>query len=308
MPKMHISKSIQIQKSAAEVYPLVADFHNWSSWSPWLLLEEGGKVNVQADGKFYEWDGKLVGAGNMTVLEENAPNHVKSDLTFLKPWKSKALINMYVKEQGEGCEVTWSMDSSLPFFMFWMKKMMEFWVGMDFNRGLGMLKDLAELGKVRSELIFKGVEKFEGTKYVGIKTTCSMDAMGDNMQKSYETLMPFFKQQHAEKINGNPFSIYHKWEPLKNRVEFTCAVPVHEVPADLPAGMMVGHVPASSFHVVRHNGAYNHLGNAWSAQMMRQRNKVFKSNKNVHPMEVYFNSPKDTEAENLITEVWMSVK
>ena len=308
MPKMHISKSISIQKSAAEVYPLVADFHNWVVWSPWLILEEGVEVNVREDGKYYEWDGKLVGAGNMTVLEEDGATHVKSDLTFLKPWKSKAMINLYVKECGEGCEVTWSMDSRLPFFMFWIKKMMEFWVGMDFSRGLTMIKDLAEHGKVRSELVFKGIERFEGTKYVGIKTCCTMDNIGQMMQKDFETLMPFFKQNHADKINGNPFSIYHKWEPMKNRVEYTSAVPLSEVPVDLPSGMIVGEIPASGFHVIRHNGPYENVGNAWSASMMHQRNKTFKSNKRIHPMEVYMNSPKDTAPENLISEIWMSVK
>lgn len=308
MPKMHISKSIQIEKPVAEVYPFIADFHHWSSWSPWMILEKGVSLNVNEDGKFYEWDGKLVGAGNMTVLEENAPNHVKSDLTFLKPWKSKALINMYVKENGEGCEVTWSMDSKLPFFMFFFKKMMEFWVGMDFNRGLNMLKDLAELGKVRSELVFKGIEQFEGTKYVGIKTSCGMQDIGEKMQRDYETLMPYFKQNHSDKMNGNPFSIYHKWNPMKNLVEYTAAVPVNEVPADLPSGMITGRVPASSFHVIRHNGPYVHVGNAWSAQMMRQRGKVFKTNKHIHPMEVYFNSPKNTSPEDLVSEIWMSVK
>jgi predicted transcriptional regulator YdeE len=308
MPKMHISKSIEIQKSASEVYPLLADYHHWSNWSPWLILEKGVTVNVNEDGKYYEWDGKLVGAGNMTVLEEDGGSRVKSDLTFLKPWKSKAIINMYVKAKGEGCEVTWTMDSSLPFFMFWMKKMMEFWVGMDFERGLKMLKDLAEYGKVRSELEFKGMEQFAGTKYVGIRVQCGMHEMGAKMQQNYEMLMPYFKEHHADSTEMKPFTIYHKWEPMKNRVEYTAAIPVNEVPGTLPAGTVSGNVPACAVHVVRHNGPFDHVGNAWSAQMMRQRSKTFKVNKHVHPMEVYFNSPKDTAPENLVSEVWMAVK
>ena len=46
------------------------------------------------------------------------------------------------------------MNSSLPLFLFWMKEQMQVFVGMDYNRGLLLLKDLVENGKAHSQTRF----------------------------------------------------------------------------------------------------------------------------------------------------------
>ena len=76
------------------------------------------------------------------------------DLTFLKPWKSQAKVAFYLKEEGASTQVRWTIDSGIPFFLFWMKKQMEIFVGMDYDRGLTMLKDLVETGSSNSTLTF----------------------------------------------------------------------------------------------------------------------------------------------------------
>ncbi len=303
MPKMHIDKSIVIQKKPAEVYKLLNDFNHWPVWSPWLIMEEGVKVNVREDGKYYDWEGDIVGSGNMTVLNEDENKSIEYDLTFLKPWKSKAKVNFILKEDGDGTRVHWTMDSSLPFFLFWMKKMMVAFVGMDYDRGLNMLKDYAEDGKVHSKMELTGEGNYAGCQYIGIKTTCTIDQMGDRMKTDFEKLMPYVMEGHQDKVAGNAFSIYHKWDPVKNLVSYTGAVPVSEVPSDLLDGMITGSIPATKTFTVKHTGPYRHSGNPWAALYMRQRGKKFKMNKKVDPMEVYLNSPKDTPELELQTEV-----
>ena len=49
-------------------------------------------------------------------------------LSFLKPWKSVNETRFHLTEQGSGTKVTWSMQGSLPFFMFFLKGMMTGWV------------------------------------------------------------------------------------------------------------------------------------------------------------------------------------
>lgn len=308
MPKTHVDRSIFINKKPEDVFKVVSDFHTWAEWSPWTMLEPGVTINVAEDGKFYEWDGKIVGAGNMQVTGEEGTSVLYTDLTFLKPWKSFAKVNFHFKEEDGGTRINWVMDSKLPFFMFWMKSMMQAWVGMDFDRGLRMLKDKLETGTVHSKLDFEGIRDFSGCTYVGKRVVCSMDQIGPEMQKAFETIMPYFMENHQDKMAGNAFSIYHKWKVVKGVCDFTCCVPVSEVPIDLPEGFAVGSVPATKVHVVKHTGYYDHAGNAWSANMMRQSNKQFKSNKRIHPMEVYLNSPKNSATEDLQTEVWLAVK
>jgi len=308
MPKTHVDTSIYIEKSPSEIFEKISNFHTWVNWSPWLIAEPAAKVKVREDGKYYEWAGDIVGVGNMSVLSENGPTHLYCDLTFLKPWKSTAKINFYLKEEGTGTRVNWTMDGSLPFFMFFLKKMMEAFVGTDFSRGLNMLKDYMEDGKVHSHLDFIGMQDYAGCQFVGIQSECAMDEMAESMRVNFEKLMGYFMGGRQEAMDGHPFSIYHKWDLVKGRVSYTAAVPVKSIPQDVPSGTMQGKVPSTKVHVIRHTGTYSHAGNPWSVQMTMSRAKKFKSNKSIHPMEVYLNSPKNTDPKDLITEVWMSVK
>ena len=44
-------------------------------------------------------------------------------------------VDFYLKSNENSTEVNWTMDSSLPFFMFWMKNQMVEFIGMDYDRG-----------------------------------------------------------------------------------------------------------------------------------------------------------------------------
>lgn len=160
MPKIELNRSIEINASPEKVFKALNDLNQWRIWSPWLILEPETKVTVSDDTKYYEWDGKRIGAGNMQITSEVKNQSVNLDLTFLKPWKSKAKVRFELKGIGDHTEVTWFMDSSLPFFMFWMKKMMMGFIGMDYERGLNLLKDFVEEGEVYSKLEFIGEESF----------------------------------------------------------------------------------------------------------------------------------------------------
>lgn len=308
MPKMNIKRSIKIDAKPDAVYAKLNDFNHWEPWSPWLIMEHGVKVDVETGGKYYSWDGKRVGSGNMKVLSEKENESIEYDLNFLKPWKSHAKVGFNIKPDGDGSKVTWTMNSSLPFFMFWMKKMMEAFVGMDYERGLKMLKDYVEDGKVHSAIEFKGNTTFDGCKYVGIKSSTTIDEMGPNMAEKMKILNEFIKENNIES-SGEGLSIYHKWDAVKRETEFTTAIMVDNLPANLSRGLFTGEIPKLKVHTIGHKGAYEHLGNAWGTQYMMQRGKEFKHNKKIDPFEVYKNSPMNTDnPDELITEIHFAVK
>ena len=146
MPKINVNRSILIKQPKELVYKEINNFNKWKSWSPWLSLEKQAKVSIEPNGKAFNWEGDVIGAGQMSVLKEELNTSIYCDLTFLKPWKSKAKTNFFFKEVVGGTEVSWTMDSQIPFFMFWMKNSMENFIGMDYDRGLLMLKDKVESG------------------------------------------------------------------------------------------------------------------------------------------------------------------
>ena len=81
MPKFHVDRSIVINKSISEVHNHISDFHTWTEWSPWLIADHDAKVNVNPDGKYYEWTGPVCGDGNMKMVSVT-DSRIDIDLTF----------------------------------------------------------------------------------------------------------------------------------------------------------------------------------------------------------------------------------
>lgn len=307
MPKMNISRSIEIMAPADKIHNTLNNFNHWAHWSPWLICEPDAKVTVAEDNKFQEWEGVRIGSGNMKVIKEEENKSIDYELTFLKPWKSNAKTRFEFTHEGDSIKVVWSMDSSLPWFMFWMKNMMQAFIGMDYERGLNMLKEYVEEGVIKSKLDFKGQSSYPGCKYIGIKTNCSVNEIGELMRADFEKIR-LYANNDKENLEGTPFSIYHKWDVVKKRVSYTAGVPVKSHPDDLPDGMITGEIPSTEVYTLRHTGPYLHLGNTWSTLYAMHRAKEFKSKKGIHPFEIYGNVPGEVPDEELITDIHFAVK
>ncbi len=305
MPKIQVVKSVSIEKDAASVYSIVSDFHYWQHWSPWLIQEPEAKVTVSEDGKSYAWEGKRVGKGEMKVTNEDKNRSVDYDLTFLTPYKSHAKVRFELNEEQGGVNVSWHMDSKLPFFMFWMKKMMIAFVGMDYQRGLTMLKEYAETGKVASKLEFNGVSNYDGCEYIGIKHDIAMSEMPKVMESDFAKIFEF-ATSNPDAVAGKPFAMYHKWDLVNGRVSFTSGIPINDN-TNKPNGFELGAIPSTQVYRLTHKGDYHHLGNAWSTIMGMERAKEFKKNKNIHPFEVYDNDPREVSVEDRSTTIHFAV-
>lgn len=164
---MKIVKSKIINVAIEKLYGIVSDLGQWQAWSPWLIMDPDTEVNVKSR-KDYSWNGARTGSGNMQIVKEVNNQSVNYNLTFLKPWKSKAKVKMELIETSDGTKVSWYMDSTMPWFMFWMKNMMQTYIGMDYERGLNLLKDYAEDGEVHSKLNFIGESDYDSCEYIYI--------------------------------------------------------------------------------------------------------------------------------------------
>ena len=307
MPKTHVEKSISIAASAEKVKSIITDFNQWKPWSPWFILEPETKDSVSADGKSHEWDGKRIGSGIISIIGEKE-SLIQYDLKFLKPWKSEAKTDFIIEKIDENTtNLTWTMDGSLPFFMFWMKPMMERLIGMDYDRGLLMLKDYIEKGKVDAKLEFLGESNYPGCKFVGIKRECTIDNIGDFMTADFQKIAAFAKK-NTDLVTDEWFSVYHKFDFNRNKVVYVSGVSVISEHKNLPTELFNGSLPTTKIQTVRHIVPYELSGNGWSAIMAMERAKEFKKNKKISPIEFYRNSPMETEAKDLISDICMAVK
>jgi predicted transcriptional regulator YdeE len=307
MPKTHVERSIIISANLEKVKSIVSDFNHWKAWSPWFILEPDAKDTISNGGKMHEWEGKRIGSGIIKVVAEHE-NVINYDLQFLKPWKSQSTSDFILEKIDDNTtKLVWTMNGSLPFFMFWMKTMMERLISMDYDRGLLMLKDYIEKGKVEAKLEFLGESEYAGCQFVGVKSECTIETIGEVMQADFQKLGKF-SSENQDLVTGEIFSIYHKFDFNKNRIIYTSGVGVKSLPKDLPAGFIVDNIPATKLHSVRHIGPYPLSGNAWGAIMAMDRAKEIAKNKKIPPMEFYRNSPLETDPKDLISDICMPIK
>jgi len=306
--KYHISRSIHIEAIPAKVKSLLEDFSKWSSWSPWTVLEPTQKGSVTGEkgsvGHSMTWDGDIIGAGTMTISEVK-DNFWKHDIAFTKPFKSKAVATMAVSEEKGGTKVTWTMDSSMPFFLFFMIPSIKMMVGMDYDRGLTMLKAMAEQGKVNATTTNKGVVDFTGFSYIGVARDCTMKEVPNTMSEDFGKLMELCAT-HKKKARQWA-TIYTKMSSKTGDMSYVCFMSDEEFEGmELPAGFVRGTIDSSKALEITHDGPYDYIGNAWAMGMMTLRAKKMKQKGPA--IEYYWNSPHNTKPEDLKSSVYFPIK
>jgi len=149
--KFRVQRSATMNAPPEKIFPLINDFHNWGSWSPWekLDLEMKKTHSGAASGKgaIYEWEGnKKVGQGRMEITEESPPSKVAIKLDFIKPFQANNKAEFALDRQGDSTNVTWTMDGSQPFMFKVMCVFMNMdkMIGNDFETGLANMKAAAE--------------------------------------------------------------------------------------------------------------------------------------------------------------------
>lgn len=302
MPKFALEETIRIAAPAAQIYPFVRNLREWVNWSPWVLAEPDCKIEYSDDGKSYAWDGAIIGSGRITIVEAVENERIDFKLEFIKPWKSESKTSFYFDERNGETDTRWGMESSLPFFLFWMKKMMVVMVGRDYARGLLMLKDLVELEEVPSKLEFKGLTDIPATRYLGFSRECLLSEIEKFLPEDLEQL-GIKTSQLGALVKGKPMSLYHKYQMVKGRVAYSVAVPVDDSVSEAPEGLELGTIQRSKAYSILHTGAYRHLQNAWAAGMMHSRSKVFKSGKQFPPFESYVSDPTKVSEKDIVTEI-----
>lgn len=307
--KFNVEKSTTINAPLSKVRELVEDFNHWNSWSPWTMLEPGCSVVVAGTpkelGHSMSWDGELIGSGK-NILVASDSSHLYYDLAFFKPWKSKAKVGFKIEERNGKTDVVWSMDSSLPFLFFFMVKTMKNMIGMDYERGLCMLKEVAENGVIKCQTRNQGITDYTGFSYVGLKRTVPFSEMSTAAAQDFERIVNDIVVE-GKKGARHWVCLYPKFDTKKMIVTYIAAVSDEDAKSlALSSDYVSGVIASGKSLEVQHDGAYDFLGNAWAMGMINLRAKKIKA-KGV-PFEQYWNSPLETSPEDLKTSVFFPVK
>lgn len=148
---LRVQRAISIKAPAENVFPLIADFHRWRSWSPYEAKDPAMKRafsgTEHGKGAVYAWDGdKNVGSGRMEILEASAPLKIVIKLDFFTPFEGHNTAEFTMLPQGDGTHVTWLMHGPANFMSRLMQVFinLDHMIGRDFEAGLANLKTLTE--------------------------------------------------------------------------------------------------------------------------------------------------------------------
>jgi hypothetical protein len=146
-----VERSQTIDAPPTRIYAQIADFHNWTSWSPWEDvdpdLERTYSGAESGTGAVYAWSGnRKAGQGRMEITHAIEPSSVQIDLQFEKPWKARNDTVFSIQPEGSGSRVIWSMTGkkTLMTKVMGIFTSMEKLLGPDFEKGLARLKAATE--------------------------------------------------------------------------------------------------------------------------------------------------------------------
>ena len=189
--------------------------------------------------------------------------------------------------------------------MFWMKPMMEGMIGMDYERGLRMLRELVETGTVLSKLEVGGVEATPAMRVLGKSATCAFADIKTAMADVF-TMAQSYSAACNISMDGAMISVYHKADMKCQQFEFTGGYVV-DGPTESVGELTECRLPAGKALRVRHIGSYANLGNAWSGIYQYARCKKLKVAKR-DSFEIYRNDPETTPEAELVTDVYLPLK
>lgn len=309
MPAYVVERSIVIEASPEKVFDIVSDFSTWTKWSPWLIAEPDATVTVSDDpssvGSTYSWVGRVTGEGGMTHQQLISPSKIVSEIRFVKPFKSVAAVGFDLEPSGSGTKITWAMRGSMPWFLFWMIPSLKSFIGMDYARGLKMLKEWIETDQILSTNEVVGPSQVGPLRMAGIRQTCEMKDIGPVMGQAIEKA-----RQELETAgvcpDGQVMSVYHSFNVKELTFDFTAGFIVDDASA-VPDSLSVWSTPETRAFHVRHVGRYEHLGNPWAIAHQHVRYRKLKQKK-MGTFEIYRNSPEDVSEADLHTDIYLPLK
>jgi hypothetical protein len=146
-----VERAISVKAPPEKIFPLINDFHQWVSWSPYENKDPAMKRSYSGaesgKGAVYGWEGNSnVGSGRMEILEMSAPSKILIKLDFFKPFEGHNTAEFTMLPQGDATNLNWVMRGPAPFISKLMQVFMnlDHMIGKDFEVGLANLKKLTE--------------------------------------------------------------------------------------------------------------------------------------------------------------------
>jgi effector-binding domain-containing protein len=302
-----VERTVSIEAAKSLVFRHVQYWKNWQAWSPWAEMDSTMKITVEGvdgtEGSSYRWTGKKTGEGIMTNAGVKPAETLYYRMRFIKPWKSEADGYVGVAETDGGTAVTWGFTGRTPYpwnainlFMN-MEKML----GGDFEKGLGLLKNVCE--KEMAQVLRYEIKAipFPARTYAAIRKTLTMDRMPAFFAESIPALMRALGSGGIRPA-GAPCGIYFTFDETTGVSDMAAGVPVNLTKAMGNVGII--RLPAAKAYVIEYGGTFEGSILAYDAF------DLYFARKNLKPkmpvVEEYLTDPaKETDPAKQVIRIYL---
>ena len=138
-----VERSIEIDAAPEVVFDEVNSLKNWKDWSPWLARDPSIQNTYSGPdsgvGAMVSWTSEQSGSGTQTITKSDRPTRIETALDFGDMGQPDS--DWTFEPSGEGTKVTWGLggEAAGPLGGYFAK-MMDGWVGKDYEDGLQRLK------------------------------------------------------------------------------------------------------------------------------------------------------------------------
>jgi effector-binding domain-containing protein len=229
-----VERSVVIDSPKELVFGYVKYWRNWKNWSPWAADDPSMQVAVEgADGQvgaIYKWigDPDITGKGEMTNTGIKDGEEITYHLHFMEPWESESDGYVRLADADGGTKVSWGFygETPFPWNVFMLFSSMDKMVGGDFERGLGLMKELCEeeAGAVLSYQV-KSVN-FGAKRYAALQQEVQFHEMQDFFDTAFKTIENTRRKKGLRAV-GAPSGLYYSWDEQNLKSNMAAVVPVN---------------------------------------------------------------------------------
>ncbi len=263
--------STVIQAPKEVVFRQLEDLRNWEKWGPWQESDTTLEVTYQDQtsgvGASYSWTSELSGNGTMTIVQQDPPNEMRTELQFDGQGGGKGYFLLEDAPEG-GTLLKWGFAFAVPypfnaFLVFEDLEAHETAIEEEFNRGLANIKKIAE-----AEAMSMGgyqIQELEmpARKFIIVREEVKMQDIASFFAEKFGLIHSRIQDNKIE-MAGQPCGIYFSYDEEKGMTDMAAAMPIPAT-ASWDGDLETFEIPAGTAFVLDHYGPYEKLGDAHNA-------------------------------------------
>jgi effector-binding domain-containing protein len=236
--RVHIERSIDIQRPAATVYTVLNSYRSFAAWSPWAERDPDAVYEISGPaagpGARLAWRGdpRLVGTGWQEITESQPHSLVRMYLDFDQQGVAESYFRIEPTESGT--HLSWGFDTDLLEGQSWFGGVLaryfglffDKWIGTDYELGLARLKAYLESLPPAdfSDLEVEIVEA-EAVDILYVASDAAPDSpdITAGLAAAYQEITAYMAEQGME-VAAQPMAITRIGED--GRYEIEAAIPV----------------------------------------------------------------------------------